>query len=228
MSRSEDPDAAPVRGRLEGFRRAYTEAILAADEARAHEVVREAVTAGATAAEIDEHVIAPALWHVGELWRRGDITVAEEHLATEISIRVLTLQREARRVVRGRGEYRVLLGTPAGERHDVALRMVANLLDAAGYETLWLGSDIPAEEFAVCAGRLAPDVVCLSVSDRSRTGELQRAIERIRHHAPQAGYVIGGRGLSSPRSTSPDTRACAHVSDAIDAADAVMKRATFN
>jgi len=228
MSRSEDPDAAPVHGRLDRSRRAYTEAILGADEVRAHEVVHEAVTAGATAAEVDEHVIAPALWRVGELWQSGAITVAEEHIATEISIRVLTLQREARRVVRGRREYRVVLGTPAGERHDVALRMVANLLDAAGYETLWLGSDIPAEEFAVCAGRLAPDVVCLSVSDRGRAAELHCVMDRIRLHAPHAGYVIGGRGLSVPQSNRLDTQACAHVSDAIDAADAVMKRAPFN
>jgi len=228
MSRSEDPDAAPVRGRLDRFRRAYIEAILAADEAGAHEVVRAAVIAGATAAEVDEQVIAPALWHVGDLWRRGAITVAEEHIATEISIRVLTLQREARRVIRGRREYRVALGTPAGERHDVALRMVANLLDAAGYETIWLGSDIPAEEFALCAGRLAPDVVCLSVSDRARAGELDHVIDRIRVHAPGASYLIGGRGLSLPRSGRPDVRPCGHVSDAVDAADAVMKQAPFN
>ena len=46
---------------------------------------------------IDDEIIAPALWLVGDLWERGDISIADEHLATEISLRVLALAREARR-----------------------------------------------------------------------------------------------------------------------------------
>ena len=59
--------------------------------------------AGLATADIDDEIIAPALWLVGELWERGDISVADEHLATEISLRVLALQREARRVASSRG-----------------------------------------------------------------------------------------------------------------------------
>ena len=33
-------------------------------------------------ADIDDQIIAPALWLIGELWERGEITVADEHLAT--------------------------------------------------------------------------------------------------------------------------------------------------
>jgi hypothetical protein len=41
----------------------------------------------------------------GELWQRQEITVAEEHIATEISIRVLALQREAVRLADERPEH---------------------------------------------------------------------------------------------------------------------------
>ena len=39
-----------------------------------------------TAAEIDDEIIAPALWLIGDLWERGQISVADEHIATEITI----------------------------------------------------------------------------------------------------------------------------------------------
>ncbi|WP_181185904.1 B12-binding domain-containing protein, partial [Bacillus halotolerans] len=99
--------------------RAYAAALLAGDEVAADIVISDAMDAGLRTSEIDEEIIAPSLWLVGELWQRGDISVADEHIATEISLRVLALQRESRRVSRSRGRYRVLLAAPSGERHDV-------------------------------------------------------------------------------------------------------------
>src|SRR5690242_6675666 len=87
--------------------RAYARALLHADEIAAERAVREAIDAKLTTAEIDEEIIAPALWLVGELWERGEIGIADEHIATEISIRMLALHREAQRVMRSRWRQRV-------------------------------------------------------------------------------------------------------------------------
>ena len=80
--------------------RAYVDALLSGDQVAAEIAIREAMDAGLGTAQIDDEIIAPALWHVGELWERGEISVADEHVATEISMRVLALQREAQRVAR--------------------------------------------------------------------------------------------------------------------------------
>ena len=125
---------------------AYADALVAGDEIAAEIAIREAMDADLDTAEIDEKVIAPALWLIGELWERGQISIAEEHIATEITVRVLALQREAQRVARARGRYRVMLATPPGECHVVALRMVENLVRGAGYEVVMLGADVPATD----------------------------------------------------------------------------------
>src|SRR4029079_18003401 len=109
---------------LEELGRAYAAALIAGDEVGAEIAIREALDASCTTAEIDDEIIAPALWLIGELWERGEISIAEEHLATEISLRVLALQREARRVARSRGDHRVMLAAPSGEQHVVALRLI--------------------------------------------------------------------------------------------------------
>src|SRR5215218_11249646 len=108
--------------------RAYARALLAGDEVGAEHAVRDAIDARLSTAEIDDEIIAPALWLIGRLWARGEISVADEHLATEISLRVLALQREARRTTSEREGHKVLLAAPEGEAHIVALQMVANLL----------------------------------------------------------------------------------------------------
>src|SRR3954462_6018900 len=122
--------------KLDELGRAYAAALLTGDEVAAETVIPEAMEAGLATGDIDDEIIAPALWLVGELWERGEISVADEHLATEISTRVLALQREAERLAISRGAHRVMLATPAGELHVVALRMIANLLGEAGYDVL--------------------------------------------------------------------------------------------
>src|SRR5262245_58095579 len=97
--------------------RAYANALLIGDEIAAELAIRQAMDARLTPGVIDDQIIAPALWLVGDLWQRGEISVADEHLATEISMRVLALQREAQRVADARHRNRVMLAAPAGELH---------------------------------------------------------------------------------------------------------------
>ena len=152
--------------------RAYVDALLSADQVATEIAIREAMDAGLGTAQIDDEIIAPALWHVGDLWERGEISVADEHVATEISIRVLALQREAQRVAQTRGDFRVLLAAPAGEQHVVALRMVDNLLRDAGYDVAMLGSDVPTEALAKLVNRRPPHVVCLTSTMPGAAGEV--------------------------------------------------------
>ena len=118
---------------LEALGREYARALLEGDEIAAELTIRDAIDARLTTAQIDDEIIAPAMWLIGRLWARGEISVADEHMATSISLRVLALQREVTRTVRARGRSKALLAAPEGEMHTVALEMISNLLRDAGY-----------------------------------------------------------------------------------------------
>ncbi len=210
------------------FERAYTAALLAGDEIAAEATIREAMDARLSSAEIDDGIIAPALWTIGALWERGRISVADEHLATQISMRVLTLQREAERVAQGRRRHRVMLATPAGERHIVALRMVSNLLSGAGYWIVMLGADVPADALVASVRRHHPDVICLSATMQAVSLQVMNSIQRVREEFPAAQFVIGGRGLGSQLCPQPGIEICRRVSEAVEAVDASVKRAGLN
>src|ERR1700748_53347 len=105
--RPENHSHNPEDARIAQLAGAYADALIAGDEIAAEIAIREAMDADLGTAEIDEKVIAPALWLIGELWERGQLSVAEEHIATEITVRVLALQREAQRVARDRAGHRV-------------------------------------------------------------------------------------------------------------------------
>ena len=214
--------------KISDFGRAYAAALLAGDEVAAEIVIREALAADLSMAAIDDEIIAPALWLVGDLWERGEISIADEHLATEISLRVLALEREARRMRRARGDHRVMLAAPAAELHVMALRMAADLLRDAGYDVVMLGADVPPPALAASANRHRPHVICLSSTMPGGGDQVLVSIHEVQQTWPAAGFVVGGRGLTSRVRARPGIEVCQRVSDAVDAVDALVKHAAAN
>lgn len=226
--RRENNSYGPREAKITELAGAYAAALLAGDHVAAEVTIRDAMDAKLSAAEIDELLIAPALWLVGELWERGQLSIADEHIATEISNRVLALQREAQRVAEARGGRRVMLATPPGELHVVALRMVANLLEGAGYDIVMLGADVPSSALGTAARRHQAEVVCLSSTMPHRAGQLADVIDEVRLEWPSARFVLGGRGVPLEEMFRPEVLVCGRVTDAIDAVDAMVKRAGLN
>ena len=207
---------------------AYARALLQGDEIAAEMAIREAIDARLSTAQIDDEIIAPALWLVGRLWARGEISIADEHLATNISLRVLALQREATRTVHARTGSTALLAAPEGEMHTVALQMISNLMRDAGYSVLMLGPDVPIEALAESAVRHEPQVVCMTATMPDASDRLMIAVHEIGRRWAGAGYLLGGSGLSRRLRPMPGIHVCKRVSDAVDAADALVKRAELN
>jgi len=208
--------------------RAYAKAVLAGDEVGAELAVRDAIDARLTTAQIDDEIIAPALWLIGRLWARGEISIADEHLATEISLRVLALQREATRTVEERRSRKALLAAPAGELHTVALQMISNLLRDAGYTVLMLGPDVPPDALAEAACRHEPEVICMTATMPDASDRVALAIREVERGWKGAGYILGGSGLSARLRPRPGIHVCRRVSEVVDAADAIVKRADLN
>ncbi len=215
-------------GRKHLLQRAYAETVLAGDEAGAERTIREAMELGLAEEEIQADVIAPVMRLVGDLWASGELSVADEHLATEISIRVLALQREAFRAAQRRARERVLLAAPQGERHVVGLTMTGNLLVHAGYDVRMLGADVPLDDLAGAVTKHRPVAVGLSVTLPATGALVPEAVERIRAADPYVGVVLGGPATEGLTRPLVGVTVCRHVSEVVPLVDAIVLRASSN
>jgi methanogenic corrinoid protein MtbC1 len=214
-----------VAGELQ---RAYADALLAGAPRRAEAAIREAMEAGLGEAVIDDRIIRPALQLVGDLWESGHISIADEHLATSISIRVLALQRDAFRLARERSTRRILLAGAEGELHVVGLEMAASLLLHAGYDVRLFGADLPVSEVGDAVATHTPVAVGFTTARQGTAENLPAAFEAVRRASPETGIVVGGRGARTAWSTGFDVVVCEHVSDAVEHIDALVRRAARN
>jgi methanogenic corrinoid protein MtbC1 len=206
----------------------YGLALLDGDVRAAEGVVREAYDAEIPQAVIHDAVVAPAMHRIGILWERGEIGVAHEHMATQISLRVLALMRELFRVERARADQRVMLAAVQGEQHVMGLQMAGDLLDEAGYDVVLLGPDVPTDALADIVHEHRPEIVGLSVTMAAAAANLPGALEAVTAAHARAGVIVGG---SRGRARLPDPAGMTFansVVDVVEVADALVRRPELN
>jgi MerR family transcriptional regulator, light-induced transcriptional regulator len=134
-------------------------------------------------------VVLPLLRELGEGWERGEISVAQEHFASNLLRgRLLGL---ARGWDRGSGP-RAVLACPPGERHDLGLVIFGLSLRELGWRITFLGADTPPDTIVETVERLGPEALVLAVTDSARLEGLAEAVGRL-HDAGTAVWV-GGEG----------------------------------
>jgi DNA-binding transcriptional MerR regulator/methanogenic corrinoid protein MtbC1 len=145
-------------------------------------------------------VVLPALHEVGERWARGEITVAQEHFATElITGRLRGLGREWDA---GLGP-RAILACPAGERHDIGLLCCGLALDRRGWRVTYLGPDTPADALESAVETVDPVLVVIGAVQRTPLRLAAPALARL---ATQVTIAVGGAGVNPELATAAGAR----------------------
>jgi len=177
---------------LDEHRAPFLEAILARDSARARRCVEDALAAGVPVPDIYLGILEPALREVGHRWATGQINVAEEHYATTIAHSILdALSRQLPRSPRD-GRLAVVTGTPE-EQHVLGARMVADFLEADGWEVLLLGAGAPAADLVALVGDEQPDIVAVSTATPGVLDGVAELLGALARLEPRPLIVAGGQ-----------------------------------
>jgi MerR family transcriptional regulator, light-induced transcriptional regulator len=183
--------------------RAYLEALRAADAAGAYRVASRAIAEGMSIATLYQVVIAPAMHEMGRLWEKGAITVADEHMATALTHRVLGALRPPAFIDQSfegvPKKPRAVLAAVQGEQHALGLRMAADLLEDAGYQTIYLGADVPTGALMQAIEAFSPDLLGLSATMPESAPTLEEVLAAVRDEHPGLNLLVGGQASASPQ-----------------------------
>jgi MerR family transcriptional regulator, light-induced transcriptional regulator len=162
-------------------------------------------------------VVLPALHEIGERWARAEVTVAQEHFATEvITSRLRSLCREWDH---GLGP-RAILACPSGERHDIGLLCCGLALHRRGWRVTYLGADTPTNALAGAVEAIDPAVVVIGAVQRHPLRAAAPALAELSARLPIA---VGGAGASPELVTAAGARQL--PGDPVTAADALTESA---
>jgi DNA-binding transcriptional MerR regulator/methylmalonyl-CoA mutase cobalamin-binding subunit len=178
------------------FAQQFVSASAAFDTARVERLLDEA-TAGASFEPAAERYLLPALRALGEAWASGRLDVAAEHTASHAVMRrfAAAYQAAARPGSERRG---ILVGMPPGARHELGALAFAVAARRAGLPVVYLGADLPIEDWIQAARRTRPRAVVIGAptrDDRRAAIEVARA---LRDAQPALVVAFGGRAAPEP------------------------------
>jgi diguanylate cyclase (GGDEF)-like protein len=177
--------------------RRFAVALATNDDAAARRVTDDALDAGLDVAAIQSRIIAPAMREIGRAWQEATLSVGQEHLATAISQEVLGRLFAHALHAPPCSRERVLLAGVEAEQHVLGLRMVADVLEGAGFDVHYRGADVRRASLVEACEALRPAVVGLSATMALHVPALSRQIEAVRALPAPPAVVVGGRAVTS-------------------------------
>ena len=209
-----------VTDRMAETRDRFQDALALGRTAQAHSVIDQALSRGASRAEIYLQVLAPSQARLGERWRRGAIGIADEHLATTITMGVMDVLRRGAAPQPDLG-LRAVVTPVEGDRHTIGARFVADFLEMDGWDVDFLGNETPASELGGFVRQRGADLVALSATLPEVLPCVRATAAAIRALGePVPKVLVGGRALGGRR-LDPAALGCDAIAG--DATDAVRE-----
>jgi len=202
-----------------------SQAILDGEAELAVELARQAVEMGANLGDCVDHGFAKGIREVGRLWEEGEYFLPELVQGADAMKAAMAILRPEflKDGIEDRQGSRVLLGTAAGDIHDIGKTLVATILEANGFEVVDLGKDVSNEAFVTAVAELTPAVLGMSAlltTTMPRHGEVIELL-RERNLREDVKIVVGGAPLT--HRFAEEIGADAYAANAMDALGAVRK-----
>ncbi|MGB2963629.1 MAG: cobalamin-dependent protein, partial [Anaerolineales bacterium] len=133
-------------------------------------------------------LIYPGLAEVGNLWFQDQVSVQQEHFASELAARkIQALISAAPQPIH---HQRILVGCPPSEHHTLSALMVTLLLRYRGWDVLYLGGNLPTAQLLDTIVVTTPDLVILTASQLSTAATLLDTVNLLQDQAVPV--VFGG------------------------------------
>ena len=115
--------------------------------------------------------------------------------------------------------------TVGGEMHHLGMRMVLDFLALEGWNTRYLGTNLPTESVLRALHESGAKLLCISVTmayNRNQVGDLVRAV-RADAACRDVRILVGGRALNQEPESWHAMQADGYASDAEDAVDVATR-----
>lgn len=171
-------------------------AVVAFEQEAAVEGALAALAAGFPAGDLVARSLAPAMEEVGRLYDQGHYFVPELLLASDSFEAALSVLSPHLAEGGGAPKGRLLLGTVAGDIHEIGKNLVGLMFRSAGWRVRDLGANVSADQFAQASLEFRPHLMGLSSLMTTSFQVMPAMVAALRRAAPTARIMVGGASLT--------------------------------
>jgi len=161
-------------------------------EEGADELTRKALDTGAAAQEILSQALVPGMQAVGEKFRNNEIYLPD----VLMSARAMGAAMEHLKphFKSGDIQYRgkIVLGTVAGDLHDIGKKIVGMFFEGGGWEVIDCGVDVSEPQFLEAVQEFQPDAVGMSALLTTTMVNMEEIVQGLKAKFPKLLVIVGG------------------------------------
>ena len=171
----------------------YLQALLQGERDLASRLILDATRAGTPVRELYLFVFERSQQEIGRLWQVNQITVAHEHYCTAATQMIIAQLYPYIFSGEKKGKH-ALTACAVGELHEMGPRMVSDFLEMEGWNTTYLGANVPVPALVRILEERRPDLLALSATMTYHLQVVRRAISDVRRKftSEQLTIVVGG------------------------------------
>ncbi|MCI2062523.1 MAG: cobalamin-dependent protein [Eubacteriaceae bacterium] len=140
-------------------------------------------------------IIQEVMYAIGEMWLQGKITVAQEHYCTAAT-QTIVAQVYPRLIDVPRDKGRVVIACIGSELHELGARMISDILESEGWDSIFLGAAVPLPDLISVVQEEKPQVCILSVALQQGVLECIETVAALKNEFPDLIVAVGGHAFS--------------------------------
>ena len=179
---------------LNSLAKDYAQKASAGDDESCHAILDRAIRARIPLIDIYQELFAPAMAIIGNWYEAGAIDEGQEHMASEITRRMMTHASATIGQLPKHGRTAVL-GCGPDNFHVMGIEMVSDFLRIEGWKTHFLGSNMPILSFVHQVQTIQPNLVlvsCVGKLSHASTLDLISSVHELRRNGQRFTLGIGG------------------------------------
>ncbi|MBF7097021.1 cobalamin B12-binding domain-containing protein [Alkalibacter mobilis] len=184
------------KGKHLELRKKYLKHLLDNETKEAVELLGHAYKSGLPLEEIYQDIVQETMYEVGNLWHKNLITIGREHYCTSTSQMALS-QFYPMIFGKERKNRSVLVCAVGSELHEMGARMVSDLFEYHGWDSIYLGAAVPEDAVLKAVGESKPSLVALSVTMPQHLTLCYEIVQGIKKEFPRIKIAVGGRAFQT-------------------------------
>lgn len=161
-------------------------------------ITKKALEQGISPEKMLYEALTPAMDIVGQNFENGEIFIPEMLMSAQAMKGALDILNPILSKSGVASQGKVVIGTVAGDIHNIGQEIVAMMLVGAGFEVVNLGIDVPNEKFVEKAKEIGADVVGMSAFLSTTGLRYADVIEELKKAGlrDKVKVIIGGAAAS--------------------------------
>ena len=146
-------------------------------------------------------ILEPALNNIGCNLNEENLCIWREHVRSSIVRTIIEccypfVMKEKRKKYENALFGSVVVVCPDGEYHDIGARMTSDFFSLCGFDSVFVGSSTPKDEFISAIGDLVPDYIAISVTNYYNLVAAKKTVENIKNSfSGKVKILVGGHAF---------------------------------